>query len=197
MSAVTEAIKYEADIDTRFAQEILATPGGESLDACIQCGTCSGVCPLSQSMDYTPRRIIGLTRAGFKKEVLKSRTIWICSSCYACTVECPREIKVTDIMYALKRMAIEEGTYPRGLAAPVLAQEFFKMVKAKGRTNELWVAFWMTLKTGFWKLLGMTGLGINLLRTGRLALGTARIEGQPQLAGLLECETAKKEGGAR
>ena len=36
----------------------------------------------------------------------RSRTIWLCASCYACTTRCPAGIKITDIIYALKRLAM-------------------------------------------------------------------------------------------
>ena len=63
-------VAYEEDLDPEFAKQVMAIPGGEHISKCIQCGTCTGSCPLSVYMDYTPRRIIAMTRAGFKKEVL-------------------------------------------------------------------------------------------------------------------------------
>ncbi len=131
MDVTTRHIKYQADCDPSFPAAIKKVPGCEKLDSCIQCGTCSGVCPLSIYMDMTPRRVMNLVRYGFKKEVMASNTIWLCSSCYACTVECPREIKVTDIMYALKQMAIRERAYPRRFAMVVLANEFYKRARER------------------------------------------------------------------
>ena len=69
-------------------------------------------------------------------EVLNSLTIWLCASCYSCTVECPREIKITDVMYALKQEAIAQGVYPKRFPIPVLAQEFFRGVERTGRNSE-------------------------------------------------------------
>ena len=70
---------------------------------------------MSAYMDYTPRRLIAMTRAGMKDEVLGSFSIWVCASCYACTAACPKQIPITDIMYALKRTAIREGVHPTPL----------------------------------------------------------------------------------
>ena len=47
-----------------------------------------------------PRQIIAMIRAGLRAEVLSSYTTWLCASCYACTVARPRQIRITDIMYA-------------------------------------------------------------------------------------------------
>jgi heterodisulfide reductase subunit C len=194
MATIKQSIRYEADRDPGFPARVMAKPGGEKLMQCIQCGTCSGVCPLSNYMDHTPRQIIYLAREGFRDDVLASRTVWLCSSCYACTVECPRQIKITDIMYAVKRLAIEEGRYPRHFPIPVLAREFFNMVRAKGRTNETRLALRLFLKTSPLQLLGTWKLGLNLMRTGRFTMfKDETIKQQAQLASILEDNQSDRE----
>ncbi len=136
MAVLERRIRYEGDLDPSFAREIIALSGSPSLISCIQCGTCSSACPLSLYMDYTPRRIIAMVREGFKQEVLRSLTIWLCASCYACTVECPKQIRITDVMYALKRYAIREGIYPSRFPIPVLARLFYNTVRHRGRLTE-------------------------------------------------------------
>jgi len=79
----TAKARREEDRDPDFAKAVARTLGGEKLFECIQCGTCTGICPVSEYMDHTPRQIIGLARQGFRREVLSSRTIWLCASCYA------------------------------------------------------------------------------------------------------------------
>jgi quinone-modifying oxidoreductase subunit QmoC len=186
MQAIQQTIKLDAERDRSFPADIMRSPGCEKLEACFQCGTCSGVCPLSIYMDYTPRRIVYLTRAGFKRDVLKSNTIWLCASCYACSVDCPKGIHITDIMYALKQRAIRENVYPRGFAIPVLAREFFKMVRASGRTSESWLVIRLMLNTNIFKLFGMTRLGLNLMRTGRFSLKTESIRRPAELRKMLD-----------
>lgn len=191
MQAIRQMIKLDAERDRGFAADIMAAPGGEQLERCFQCGTCSGVCPLSIYMDYTPRRVIYLTRAGFKQEVLKSNTIWLCASCYACTVDCPKGIHITDIMYALKQRAIRERLYPRAFPIPVLAREFFKMVRSTGRTSESWLVIRLLLNTNILKLFGMWRLGLNLMRTGRFSLKTERIRQTGELRRMLDAASGK------
>ena len=172
-------------------------PGCEKLDSCIQCGTCSGICPLSIYMDMPPRRVINLVRAGFKKEVMQSNTVWLCSSCYACTVECPREIKVTDVMYAIKQQAIREGAFPSRFPMPVLAREFFKMVRGHGRINEIWLVAWLLIYTNVFKGLGMTRLGFELFKRGRMSLLHDNIKGRDQVQKILDYEPANGKEGSR
>ncbi len=183
---IQRTIKYEADRVPGFGKEIMSVPGCEQLEACIQCGTCSGVCPLSIYMDHSPRQVMELTRSDFKHEVLSSLTIWLCASCYACTCECPRQIRITDIMYELKQRAIKEKVYPKRFTIPVLAQEFTKMVKHHGRVNETLLASIMFLKTDPLAALGMSGLGLGLMRTGRFSIMPDSIEGREQIARILE-----------
>ena len=122
-------------------------------------------------MDYTPRQVMALTRGDFKNEVLRSHTIWLCASCYACTVECPREIRITDIMYELKQRAIHEGIYPKRFPIPVLAREFSEMVKKHGRITEMLLVMKLFLKTNPLAAMGNWRMGIDLMKTGPLLAG--------------------------
>ena len=108
MRGVQETVLYEEAMDLKFLDEVYGIPGGDKIKDCIQCGTCSGSCPVSWAMEETPRQIFAMIRAGMRDQVLDSLTIWTCASCYQCADRCPQEIKITDIMYMLKRMAIRE-----------------------------------------------------------------------------------------
>jgi Fe-S oxidoreductase len=60
-------------------------------------------------MDYNPRRILHMLRLGLGERVLQSQAIWLCTSCYSCTVRCPREIKISDAMLGLRSLAVAQG----------------------------------------------------------------------------------------
>ncbi len=186
MMEIHRTIKFESDRVKGFGRDVMRVPGCERLESCIQCGTCSGVCPLSIYMDFTPRQVMELTRTDFKNEVLRSHTIWLCASCYACTVECPREIRITDIMYELKQRAIHEGIYPRKFPIPVLAHEFSAMVRKNGRITELLLVMRLFAKTSWRAALGNWRMGWDLFRTGRLSLKPERIERRQELARMLD-----------
>jgi len=191
--AVKSLIKYEIERDPEFARWITGVIGGERIRNCIQCGLCSASCPLSPYMDLTPRRLIHLSREGFKRDVLESFTIWLCTSCYSCTVECPRRIRVTDIMYALKRRAIEDRVYPRRFPIPVLASQFAEMIRRHGRVTESWLVFRVFLKTAVLRLMGMSKLGTKLFVTGRIGLLPESIKGRKQLQTMLDAVEAQKK----
>lgn len=171
MPIMKRHIKYQADTHPEWGEEISNQPGCERLYSCIQCGTCSGTCPVSIYMDLSPRRIMAMVREGFREEALSSQTVWLCASCYGCSASCPQKIGIADIMYALKREALNRGIYPKRMPVPVLAQEFCKMVSRSGRNHEFWLVFRLALRTNPLSLLQMAGLGWKLLRAGRLPLG--------------------------
>jgi quinone-modifying oxidoreductase, subunit QmoC len=193
MYEITRTIKYEADRVKGFGQEVKSVPGCEDLDHCIQCGTCSGVCPLSIYMDYTPRQVMEMVRSDFKNEVLRCQAIWLCASCYACTTECPKKIRITDIMYELKQRAIKEGVYPKRFPIPVLAQEFSDMVRKNGRITELTLVMKLFLKTNPFAAMGNWRMGIDLMKTGRLSLGTEKIKASGAVEKMLDAIDGKKE----
>lgn len=177
--------RYAEDVNPAFPFEIMAHPGGEDLQSCIQCGTCSGGCPLSVYMDLTPRRVIALTRAGLEKDVLQSVTPWLCASCYECQVLCPRGLKVTDIMYALKARSIQKKLHPKKLPIPVLAHTFYRMVAKYGRTAENRVVILLMLKTNPLAMLKMAPLGLKLLMRGRMPFRQDRIRDTAELRKVL------------
>jgi len=183
---LVRTIKYEEELDQEFAERIASEPGGEGIWDCIQCGTCSAICPVSIYMDKTPRRIIGLIRAGFKDEVLSSISPWICTSCYSCTVECPAKIKITDIMFVVKRMAMQEKSYRR-FVIPDIEEEFVRMVRKNGRLTESKMGIKVARKSGIGNLLSMVPLAWKLMRHDRLKLfHTERMVNIDELRTVLE-----------
>ncbi len=185
MFITSRKMKYQREADPEWSERVRRLPGCERISSCIQCGTCSGTCPLSIYMDYTPRRIVQLVREGFRADALSCQTIWLCASCYSCGVHCPQQIKITDMMYGLKREAIREKMYPARFPIPVLAQEFFSIVKRRGRSSETWLILRLALKSNPLILLSMMRTGFNLFRTGRMSLKSEGIERTHELARLM------------
>ncbi len=181
-----QEIKHESELDKGFGKKIAKMAHGEKLFGCIQCGNCSAACPLSIYMDYTPRKIIAMVRAGFKQEVLSNRTVWLCASCYNCTVECPKGIKITEVMYALKREAIGNKIYPKGFTVPIMASTFFNEVKKKGRINETTLLMNYYLRSNIFKSLSYAMLALKLFKNGRLSLFEKGLKDRKNLQKLLQ-----------
>jgi heterodisulfide reductase subunit C len=169
--------RSERELREAFLAEIDRIPGGARLNQCIQCGTCTASCPVSFAMDLTPRQVIGMFRAGAIEELLESRTIWVCASCYQCTMRCPADIQITDLLYAFKRIAIERGIFPNKFPVHVFAETFAEMVKKYGRNYETGLIIRYFLRTKPTALFGRRRSGVALWRHGRLPVRPSRIDG--------------------
>lgn len=160
------------------------TPGDARLTMCIQCGTCGGSCPSASDMNHTPRQIFAMLRAGLRDEVLRSNTPWYCVSCYLCTVRCPQEVRITDLMYTLKRMSVEAGLYDDS-TAPDLSETFSSYIERYGRSFEFGLATRHNLRHRPLSMPGMAPMGLGMLSRGRMDLTPHRIEGTEQLRAIL------------
>ncbi len=82
---------------------ILESPEGRKLLTCIQCGVCAGTCPYGDVMDYPPRKMIAMLRAGQLEKVFASESLLACVACYTCMAKCPRGIQLTDVLLPLMK----------------------------------------------------------------------------------------------
>jgi Fe-S oxidoreductase/predicted DNA-binding transcriptional regulator YafY len=90
--------------------------GGEKIRTCLQCSTCSGICPNGLWMDYPPRTMISALRANEFDDVMESDSAWLCVSCYACTEACPATIPLTaGLMTRTKEELVLAGNVPEEL----------------------------------------------------------------------------------
>jgi len=180
-----------------FMDKVVAeTPGDPRLEMCIQCGTCGGSCPSGPDMEHTPRALFQMIKAGMKDMVLSSNTPWYCVSCYYCTVRCPQEVHITELMYTLKRMAIQEGLYRESTAsrAPDFSGTFIDYVENYGRSFELGLATRYHLSHNPLNMVSMASMGMGMFIKGRMDLIPTRIKSLKQLKAILA--KAKQIGGA-
>jgi len=175
-----------------FLDEVKATPGGEHILACIQCGTCTGSCPMAANMEFPPRKIIAMIRAGLRDEVLSSNSMWYCLSCYMCTVRCPRGVKPTEIAHALESLASQNGYKIGGTSSPAMYRSFVDSIQANGRVHELtmMVRFYLSiipeLITHPVTTIKMAPLGLKLFSHKRLPLKATKIKGRGDLSRILK-----------
>ncbi len=101
------------ELDGGFCDEIASMPGGQNVRRCFACGTCAAGCPVTAIDDeYNCRTIIRKIQFGMRKEVLSSPALWLCVMCYRCYARCPQQVNFTDIMRALRHLAVKEGYAP-------------------------------------------------------------------------------------
>lgn len=109
-----------AHLNHAFVQEIMAEPGGEHLLTCFSCGTCAATCLVRRyEPAFNPRLLLRRAGMGLREQVLASAEIWQCSACDACYPRCPQQIHISDVMKAMRAVAIREGYPPPGPFADV------------------------------------------------------------------------------
>ena len=145
---------------------------GEWVKMCMQCGVCSGSCPLGPFWDHPPQELFMMIRAGKRDEVLQSSSMWMCTSCYNCIVRCPRELPITHIMHGLAHYAKRLGIAPKNQATSKFAQLFWNNLTRTGRVNELRLGlslyFMNGIGEGIKTSLKMQKIGLGMLMTKRL-----------------------------
>jgi quinone-modifying oxidoreductase subunit QmoC len=162
-----------------FSTEIsnlLHAAHGNPLKTCLQCGTCSATCPAVEFMDDSPRHLIAMIRANRKDEVLNSNTFWYCASCYHCTVRCPSQIDIAEMMYALKRYSMWKGQYQEGLVGPTFSETFVKTIIRSGRSYEPVLAPAYMFSFGVLEFLQEAQTATSLMLKGRVPVLPPRIK---------------------
>jgi len=120
------------ELSPKFKYEVSQEPGGKNIKVCFACGICTASCPIREiDQRYNPRKIIRMVLLGMKDRILKNDFIWFCSSCYACTERCPQGVRFTDVMNAIKNLAVKEGYIP-----PAFIQQI-DILKQFGRLYEI------------------------------------------------------------
>ncbi|MEE8388836.1 MAG: 4Fe-4S dicluster domain-containing protein [Acidiferrobacterales bacterium] len=156
-----------------FLKEVEANvEDGTWVKMCMQCGVCAGSCPLGNAWDHTPQEIFMMIRAGKREEVLTSESMWMCTSCYNCITRCPRGLPITHIMHGLASYANRLGIAHKKNPTRRFAKIFWDNIASSGRVNELSLSiklyFMDGIVSGIKKGLQMMGVGISMVRTGRL-----------------------------
>jgi quinone-modifying oxidoreductase subunit QmoC len=158
---------------SNFLKEVEANvEEGEWVKMCMQCGVCSGSCPLGKHWEHPPQEIFMMIRANKREEVLSTDSMWMCTSCYNCIARCPRGLPITHIMHGLavysKRLGLTQQKQPTA----EFSQIFWDNLMKKGRVNELKLGLSMYFKDGFGQgvknAMANQKLGQNMMKAKRM-----------------------------
>ena len=150
-----------------FLKEVEANvEEGDWVKMCMQCGVCSGSCPLGPYWDHPPQEIFMMIRANKRDEVLE------CTSCYNCIVRCPRGLPITHIMHGLAHYAHRLGVAPDDQPTRKFAKKFWDNLTKTGRINELKLGLGLYFMNGFGEgvktSLKMKDVGLGMVKTKRM-----------------------------
>ena len=100
-STKKELIIDEKSCDPEFTKKIEKL-SGQNVFKCYLCGKCSAGCPVpSDQMDVLPHEIIRRVQIG-DESVDECETVWVCQTCFSCSVRCPKGIDVAKVMEAIR-----------------------------------------------------------------------------------------------
>ena len=86
----------------------------EGLNACMNCGVCTAICPAAEFYNYDPRQIVDIVQSGDNNEIeklLKSEEIWYCGECMSCKTRCPRGNAPGLVIMALRGLSQDLGFF--------------------------------------------------------------------------------------
>ena len=86
----------------------------KQIDYCMECGLCTGSCPVSRELaTFSPRQIIKRSVLDPEGELVRSREIWACLSCASCSARCPAEIDFPEFIKSLRQQARRSDNLPQ------------------------------------------------------------------------------------
>lgn len=177
-----------------FLSEVMEA-SGQNLQACYQCQKCSAGCPVAYAMDILPNQILRHIQYGHREKVLGSKTIWICASCYTCSVRCPNDIDIARIMDALREIALRSGIPPGEKEIPLFHSVFLDTIRSKGRIHELSLILQFKSKTkDFFK---DAALGWKMYRKGKIKLLPSKFGGGKEIQEIFKGFEKREGAGSR
>jgi len=178
-------IVAEYKLDHDFLAEIYALPGGHEIKKCIQWGRAAAAARSATSWITGPESLFSLIRAGFRDEVLRSNTIWICSSCYTCAVRCPKGHQDHG-RHVRPQAPRRQGGESEGQKAVVLSRNFARMVNTYGRNHETELMTRYIIEAEPHHAFNFVPQGWRLFSNRRLPLMPHRIKNIQQLKRILK-----------
>jgi heterodisulfide reductase subunit D len=86
----------------------------KQIDYCMQCGVCTGSCPVSSEISgFSPRQLIRRTMIDADKGLIQSPEIWSCLGCASCSQRCPVGIDFPEFLSIHRREARKAGNLPQ------------------------------------------------------------------------------------
>ncbi len=140
---------------------------GEKIQNCFQCQKCSAGCPVNFAMDILPNQVFRHIQYDHREKVLTSKTIWLCASCYTCSVRCPNSIDIAKVMDTLRSISLRSGAVAGEKDISLFHRFFLDLIKYTGRTWEPGFGIYK-MRTG--GLFGMMGWSLKLFSRGKIGV---------------------------
>lgn len=88
------------------AQELIQK---HKLLECIQCGMCTGSCPVSRKASLNVRKYMREVAITGKLIMHPQNELWSCTTCSTCGIRCPKELNPYEFLIDIRSLAVEGG----------------------------------------------------------------------------------------
>ena len=112
-------------METKNLTQEVVRISGSNPKKCMKCGKCSATCPAYNEMDFHPHQFVDMVMTGRIEELLGSRGIYNCLSCFACMERCPRSVEPARLIEAVRVAVVrqKENNHLKPDAIPGLLDE--------------------------------------------------------------------------
>ena len=86
--------------------KLIKERSGTDTRKCMKCGKCTGRCPAYADMDVKPHQFVSYIEKGKINELLESKSLYTCLSCFACVERCPRGVAPQAVIEAVRQEVI-------------------------------------------------------------------------------------------
>ena len=93
---------------TEVLKEQIVRMSGVNTRKCMTCGKCSATCPSYDEMEYHPHQFVYMVENGDIEELMNSKSIYKCLSCFACVDRCPRSVEPAKLVEAVRSAVIRQ-----------------------------------------------------------------------------------------
>jgi len=83
-----------------------------ALSLCIQCGTCTGGCPIKFRSPLNMRRLVRQTTLALDPSLFKRPELWACTTCSTCSLRCPAGVKNVELIMGIRNLLANQGEVP-------------------------------------------------------------------------------------
>ena len=133
------AVKEKALAQSQVTQERITAAIGETFKTCMQCGTCTSVCPSVNIANYSPRLVLRNIALDRSNDVNVDTAAWSCVTCNSCVEHCPRGIGIVDLIKSIRQQTVTGGFLPQKLAQPIESlKKLANPWNGKGQDRSKW-----------------------------------------------------------
>ncbi len=119
--------------DTPLLRELRSFPGGERVADCDACGECAEDCPNASLLQVPPHELVAAVLEGREGALLDRDALYRCGFCFRCALQCDKGVPVADVVYMLRREAMQQALGEADRKTADYARAFNDNVRKHGR----------------------------------------------------------------